>query len=68
MTKVRELAEQTGSRNLSRRGEFLYCEICGSEMSANKDDYWNATETHVFTCCHVPMKLATKETIITILN
>lgn len=44
----------------------LLCECCGAIYSANREDYWQETEDHVFRChgekCKGrPMVLAAKE-------
>ncbi len=41
---------------------MLLCTVCGSEYSANKGDYWDTPDNHVFKCCHKPMRLVIKTT------
>jgi hypothetical protein len=39
---------------------FFYCRYCDQEYSANRGDYFMLPDSHIFTCCGHPMKLATK--------
>jgi len=54
--------------NKSRNGEVLVCQCCGSEYSANFDDYWNVDDDKVFMHCEEPMELCTKETIYNVVK
>lgn len=56
MVTIDDLKDQT----LISGTEFLYCEICGSEYSANKADYFLMEPGETFTCCNEPMRLAKK--------
>lgn len=48
MITVKDLAKLTDK---TRKGEFLYCRICGSRYSATAGDYfWKASESE-FICC-----------------
>jgi hypothetical protein len=59
MIRVSDLHDQTrynGPRSILR------CSVCGTEASANKGDYFQLPETHVFRCCNMPMARVVKET------
>ena len=54
MIKVSDLTDQTWANNRT----VLYCDCCGARASANKGDYFNLPNEHVFRCCNGPMRLA----------
>lgn len=58
MVTKKDLSDQI--LNKKRVSEFLYCDLCGAEYSANSGDYWNLPDDYVFKCCDEPMMLATK--------
>lgn len=62
--KVSDLKDQLRSKTRLpgnvRPFPFLYCDICGTENSANAGDYWNSNPDTVFTCCDIPMRLVRK--------
>ena len=45
---------------LSDSGRVMYCNICGSEYSANYSDYFMTAKNYVFKCCDMPCELAQK--------
>lgn len=47
---------------------FMYCQFCGAEYSAHNGDYWNVPDDHEFRCCDVTMLIATKETMIALVE
>lgn len=57
---VGDLSNQIGT--LEPR-PLLYCSRCGSEISANKGDYFMASDSDVFRCCGRLMRLVFKRTI-----
>jgi len=59
MVKVRDLKDQINQRG---NRSLLYCDVCETECSANKGDYWSAPEDHVFICCGEDMRLVEKIT------
>jgi len=58
---VGDLVDQTGLPPHVMR-PFLRCMKCGHEVSANKADYFNSSDTREFICmdCDEPMKLVIK--------
>lgn len=60
MIRVSNLKSYTGS---NEPRPMLYCRQCGAEYSADKGDYWNLLETHVFKCCGRPMQRVYKQTM-----
>lgn len=56
---IKDLKDQI----LTSDKSLLYCFGCGVEFSANKGDYWNIPENHIFTHCGENMQLVTKKTV-----
>jgi len=51
-----DLKDQTGTRGPR---PFFLCPKCGNEYSANRGDYFNVPDNHVFKCCGVNSRLVT---------
>ena len=60
MVKVSDLKDQIGTSGIR---PILHCKVCGTNFSADVGDYWLVPKDHIFTCCGVPMILATKRTV-----
>lgn len=60
--------DEKETERLKKLRKFLFCPSCQNEYSANKGDYWNVHNGHVFKCsyCDEPMVLASwnKELIV----
>jgi len=41
--------------------KIMFCNICGTEGSANSGDYWNTPEEYRFKCCNRTMSLVNKK-------
>ena len=51
-----------------KKGEFLYCRVCGTKYSATKGDYFLFPTDYVFTCCDTPMVLAKENIMIEVIK
>ncbi len=58
--QVKDLKDQTGT---AEPRPILHCQICNSEYSANKGDYFPYAEDHVLTCCEQPLELVVKKVV-----
>ena len=62
MTTVSQLDDQI---NTPYPRSILHCEICNSEYSANKGDYFSCLPEQVLSCCDIPLSHVVKETHLT---
>lgn len=53
--RKRDLPEQI-------KGEFMLCQKCGGEYSADARDYWHLAPDTPMRCCGVSMRLVKRET------
>jgi len=60
IAKVSNLRDQIGMQGAR---PIMVCRMCGAEYFADKGDYWNVKEEHIFTCCGQPMRIVTKHTV-----
>lgn len=44
-------------------GQLLKCFHCHGEYSACRSDYFLLPSDHIFTCCRLPLRLVTKQTV-----
>ena len=60
IAKVSNLRDQIGMQG---NRPIMVCRVCSAEYSANKGDYWDVKEEHIFTCCGQPMQIVTKHIV-----
>lgn len=64
IAQINNLEDQLGQGSTRT---IMVCQVCPTEYSAQKGDYWDLPEDYVFTHHAQPMMLAKKKTVIELL-